>query len=858
MRPATPRLRLGPRLRARLGLRWRAHRRRLRARSRAALLLSLISLLVAAGLGWGLLMAWNGHETEPTAGGQSTGAEPIPPPAASAPRDATFPAPGLFRFAVLSDTHQKAEETNVPATWLWQEIAGSSPPFAFAVNTGDVTNTGDPAEFMAYRLAGSQRVSVLYHVPGNHDFRWSAWGRSLWRQHFGNVPWSFDTGGVHFVGLDSTQLLQEPGHFGRRQLEWLAGDLRRVGPETPVVLFFHHPVGGDFWYVDDQDRLFEVLAPYNVRAIFAGHVHRQMSFYQNGIAVITVPSARDGGNYLSVQVTAEPPALRVSEQFNGGNSREIITVPLEGKRPGVPVTDIQVTEDGTVLATVAGRASRVEYLIDLPEYSATRRGEWQPFSPGKPEGVWAARLPALAPGRHLVQVRSTDTEGAQWTRAAVVYVEGVTFKQLSTEEVRETGEGAGGLPEHPVGRLVWERQLGEAIQGGIAVDEARGLVVAATTGGEVWAVRMADGAPVWQIDLDRDGVISTPVIDSGRGLIYVGTADGWFYALDEATGMTRWRVGGKPVLGTPLLVEAAAAPEETGERAAVEAGGATGLLLVPAGNVLYGFDPATGEERWKFVTGGLIGGRPAVDRAAGTVYVAAGDGFVYALRAEDGALRWRQSVGKGLLYGPWASWLAVVPAGAGRPDESRLIVSTVRGVYGLDPFTGRELWQVGGGFAFSAPLLWQDAEGRPHLVMADEWGWTVDIDPDWGSLNWRTPMGERIFNSSPRSVHPDGTGSKQGLIYVAGVLGTLFCLDAHSGIIKELFHLTAGRYVYSSPVIAEVREEVEATTTPVSPTGQVRRAILFIGGQDGILRAIQIGAPLATLDSTLEVPNNSG
>ncbi len=54
---------------------------------------------------------------------------------------------------------------------------------------------------------------------------------------------SWDHENVHFVTLDSTVLLEHWGHFSQESLNWLAADLKKVGPDRPVVIGFHHWIG---------------------------------------------------------------------------------------------------------------------------------------------------------------------------------------------------------------------------------------------------------------------------------------------------------------------------------------------------------------------------------------------------------------------------------------------------------------------------------------------------------------------------------------------------------------------------------------------------------------------------------------
>lgn len=822
-------------------------------RAVALLAIPLFFILVAVLARSLLLIAWEGRSP----------AVLTTPPAGPTGNGGTGGSATSLSFVVFSDTHQQAGSPGI-VTSLWPALGRIAPAPAFGVNMGDVTDTGQAEEFRAYAQvvdAGKNAVPSisLYHVPGNHDVRWSAWGDALWRMHFGQPFWSFDLGGVHFVGLDSTQLLQEAGHFDRAQLDWLDADLQNVGTQRPVILFLHHPVGGDFYFVDNQHQLFELLRPYNVRAIFAGHVHRQAVTYQNGIAVITTPAARDAGVHLLGRLRGGLQlVLEVYQRTAEGRQQHLLNVPLTGSRPGVPISRVEASVEGRLQVQIAGDGagmgaglgagmdegagaglgvsagvkssvgvSRVEYRVDLPVYSASHGGDWRPLQPvdsprvadsssptdtadlgdAAGDNLWEAELPDLTPGRHLVLVRSVDEKGAFWTGYATIVVE------------RPPAPGIPGVSETPVTeaeqpldmemRVAWEDRLGAAIPAGVAVIPLSGgdagatgraedespeppaaVVVAATTDGQLWGLNATTGEMRWRLETEG-GFYSSPVVDGERKLVYAATSRGRLYAIDAASGSVIWEfTAPMPILGTPLL--------------------AAGTLFVPAGSQLYTVDPEDGATLWVYTAGGFIGGQPAADGE--TVYFGAGDGWVRAVARDTGQLVWQRRVGNGLLYGPWASRLQFIP-----DPDGRVIATTVRGAWALEPGTGREAWQVGGGFAYSSPLVIQDESGQPRVVFADEWGWLTAVDPAWGSLKWRTPTGERILDSSP-VVGPGPDGRLK--LYVVGVLGTLLRVDPETGAIEARLHLTSGAYVFSSP----------------ATWGN----LLFVGGQDGIVRAVRL------------------
>ena len=82
-------------------------------------------------------------------------------------------------------------------------------------------------------------------APGNHDVRWNPLGKEGFLLGTnGKLYQSWDYQNIHFVLLDSTVLLEHWGHISQEQLDWLSDDLKKVEPDKPVIIGFHHPIGG--------------------------------------------------------------------------------------------------------------------------------------------------------------------------------------------------------------------------------------------------------------------------------------------------------------------------------------------------------------------------------------------------------------------------------------------------------------------------------------------------------------------------------------------------------------------------------------------------------------------------------------
>jgi cytolysin (calcineurin-like family phosphatase) len=198
-------------------------------------------------------------------------------------------SPRPFTFFVASDSHFGAdgmEETNralveelnaLPGTDYPDPLGGRVQEPRGVLFTGDTTDNGLAEEFALfekfYGLTGKEGLLrfPIFEAIGNHDVNSDLSPpvkRAAQRRHAG-IDYSWDWEGVHFICLD-----MYPDAATRA---WLAQDLTDRPPETPLVVFFHYSLSGNFsrfWPDEDKDAFGEMLVGRNLLAIFHGHEHR--------------------------------------------------------------------------------------------------------------------------------------------------------------------------------------------------------------------------------------------------------------------------------------------------------------------------------------------------------------------------------------------------------------------------------------------------------------------------------------------------------------------------------------------------------------------------------------------------------
>jgi 3',5'-cyclic-AMP phosphodiesterase len=211
---------------------------------------------------------------------------------------------GGLRFVQISDSHigfDKPANTDVTAT-LRQAIAkikASSEPPSFVLHTGDLTHLSKPSEFDTLQQLMSELSLPVFYVPGEHDVLEDEGKSFLQRYGKGTLGagWhSFDTDGVHFIGLVNVVDLKAGGlgSLGRDQLDWLEKDVRHLKSSTPIVVFAHIPLWSVYpewgWGTDDSAQALAYLKRFGSVSVLNGHIHQVMQKVEGHVSFHTAMS----------------------------------------------------------------------------------------------------------------------------------------------------------------------------------------------------------------------------------------------------------------------------------------------------------------------------------------------------------------------------------------------------------------------------------------------------------------------------------------------------------------------------------------------------------------------------------------
>ena len=272
------------------------------------------------------------------------------------------------------------------------------------------------------------------------------------------------------------------------------------------------------------------------------------------------------------------------------------------------------------------------------------------------------------------------------------------------------------------------RDIGGVSSGWNALASSNGVVYVGTKDGRVQAlvdngfegVRPGWSFPQAEGTDNLKGVFSSPVV-VGQ-LLYVAGESGYLYALDVDTGSPSnrgWRRSqGQPQDLEPLVAGPAYDPINE-------------LLLVPSEDGrLYGYIADTGESLWDrpFSAGDKIWSTPVVGN--GIAYFGSHDGNIYAVNTATGEEEWRYETG-GVVAGKPLLFDGMVLAG-----------SFDKNLYALDAVDGDLRWQFEGENWF-----WAGAVTNGETIFAPSMDGNVYALDRHGILRWQYDTGDSIVSS---------------------------------------------------------------------------------------------------------------
>jgi len=257
---------------------------------------------------------------------------------------------GELSFAQISDSHMgfnKAANPDVVGTMkaAIDKINGLSTKPEFLLHTGDISHLSKPEEFDTVdQILKSAVAKDVFFVPGEHDMLNDDGKQYLERYGKGSkgAGWySFDTKGVHFIGLVNVLNLKAGGlgTLGPEQLEWMENDVKQLKSSTPVVVFAHIPLWTVYpdwgWGTEDSAQALAYLKKFGSVTVLNGHIHQTMQKVEGNVTFHTAAS------------TAFP-----QPQPGKADSPGPMQVPAEQLKSVLGITDVNYVSGQHALAVV--------------------------------------------------------------------------------------------------------------------------------------------------------------------------------------------------------------------------------------------------------------------------------------------------------------------------------------------------------------------------------------------------------------------------------------------------------------------------------------------------------------------------
>ncbi len=216
-----------------------------------------------------------------------------------------------FYFVQLTDTHLGDKDHDEKTRQVVERINGLPMPIAFVAHTGDIM--ADRMEDLSAVTNGLAILAGLkapiHFVPGNHDIlpKRHSETAQIYTNHFGGLLTRREYHGVVFLFLYTEPLAKAFDVPSYEPLTALEAELK-AADGRPVVVFHHTPSVEDFyrnrmhagWRRDLRDRWVALLNRYGVKAVIAGHFHRDEHHWLGDVPLYVCPAV---AGYWGRQVT---------------------------------------------------------------------------------------------------------------------------------------------------------------------------------------------------------------------------------------------------------------------------------------------------------------------------------------------------------------------------------------------------------------------------------------------------------------------------------------------------------------------------------------------------------------------------
>lgn len=205
---------------------------------------------------------------------------------------------GDFILRLISLT--KLSPTDMIVSAL-QKIIFSHKDIDFVLISGDITQEGSVEEYFALKTLIENELNNIpvFVALGNHDTD------NFFKGYLGrecpNNSYHYSTvlSGIRIIVLDSRGGEYESGKLKKEQIEWLKKELSKPAERGSILVLHHTPhISGEeenlVYQNENSLELYNAVKESDVKAIFAGHTHKNYYTMLGNIPCYTVKSIAFG------------------------------------------------------------------------------------------------------------------------------------------------------------------------------------------------------------------------------------------------------------------------------------------------------------------------------------------------------------------------------------------------------------------------------------------------------------------------------------------------------------------------------------------------------------------------------------
>ena len=203
-------------------------------------------------------------------------------------------------FVQITDTHWGDHDHLAQTKKIVEQINQLPFDIQFVVHTGDIKmDRIEDISIVRKGLSILKELNVPVHfVPGNHDILEGKLNhtRSAYEKGFGSLLYTKAYRGVVFIYVYTEPLARSFTLAGYNPLAQLEKALMH-NQGKPVIVFHHTPSVGDFynnrmhdgWSSPTKEKWVEMLNAYDVKAVIAGHFHRDEHHWLGKVPLYICP-----------------------------------------------------------------------------------------------------------------------------------------------------------------------------------------------------------------------------------------------------------------------------------------------------------------------------------------------------------------------------------------------------------------------------------------------------------------------------------------------------------------------------------------------------------------------------------------